>query len=70
MGDTVDAPTVSSAGGGGGGLGCGMFFEGWGGLATLRLPVMDVPLIMQVEFQQSKMYVWMMPQIQFIDRVL
>ena len=33
------------------------------------LSVVDVPVIMQVEFQQSKMYVWMVPQIQFFDRV-
>ena len=32
--------------------------------------VMDVPVIMQVEFQQSSLYVWMVPQNQFIDRVL
>ena len=27
-------------------------------------------MILQVEFQQSKLYVWMVAQIQFIDRVL
>ena len=34
------------------------------------LTVVDVPVILQVEFQQSKLYVWMVAQIQFIDRVL
>ena len=28
---------------------------------------MDVPAPLQVEFQQSSLYVWMVPQIQFID---
>ena len=60
---------MTSGGGGGGGSG-GDFSNGWRGLAALRLPVLDVPVIMQVEFQQSKMYVWMVPKIQFIDRVL
>ena len=32
--------------------------------------VMDVPAPLQVEFQQSSLYAWMVPQIQFIDRVL
>ena len=32
--------------------------------------VVDVPVTMQVEFQQSSLYVWMVPRIQFIDRVL
>ena len=68
LGVFVDALAVSSGSGGGGGLGGGIFKRV--GLATLRLPVIDVPVIMQVEFQQSMMYVWMMPQIQFIDRVL
>ena len=40
---------MTSGGGGGGGSG-GDFSNGWGGLAALRLPVLDVPVIMQVEF--------------------
>ena len=31
---------------------------------------MDVPAPLQVEFQQSSLYAWMVLQIQFIDRVL
>ena len=30
----------------------------------------DVPVILQAVFKQSKMFFWMVPEIQFVDRVL
>ena len=73
------AVAVTSGGGGGGQGWGGVPREGLQGLLSgqgstaLRgqtLTVVDVPVILQVEFQQSKLYVWMVAQIQFIDRVL
>ena len=34
-----------------------------------NISVVDIFVILQVEFQQSKMYVWNALQIQFCDRV-
>ena len=54
-------------GGGGGGLAGAEAAAFRGGPVP---SVVDVPTPMQVEFQQSSLYVRMVPQIQFIDRVL
>ena len=74
-----EAVAVTSGGGGVGRAGEGVprerlqgLFSGQGSTALRGqiLTVVDVPVILQVEFKQSKLYVWMVAQIQFIDRVL
>ena len=78
--DIEEVKAVTSGGsGGGGGAGAEFLVKVFKVFSLDRvqqrfvdqiLRCMDVLVILQAVFQQSKVFFWMVPQIQFTDRVL
>ena len=77
--DIEEVKAVSSGGSGGGGAGAEFFVKVFKVFSLDRvqqrfvdqiLGFVDVLVILQAVFQQSKVFFWMVLQIQFTDRVL